>query len=128
MTQLIIFIFSHQYAWVDANESLIYNPEQVESLQCRAAASIELGKPQEAVHDFRKILAINPQNADVRAHLRQLSPLVPLSDGFFETFAAHHLQRSLVGSKKGKNGLKMALLQLAVSLKHKIFLFSATFF
>ncbi|KAJ7217829.1 phosphoprotein phosphatase [Mycena pura] len=64
------------YALADAGQAIQLDPKYAKAYYRRATCYIQILKPQAAVADFRKVLALEPKNEAVRAQLAATQKLI----------------------------------------------------
>ncbi|KIO09897.1 hypothetical protein M404DRAFT_112661, partial [Pisolithus tinctorius Marx 270] len=64
------------FALADASKAVDIDPKYAKAYYRRATCYLQLAKPQMAVLDFKKVLALEPRNDTVRAQLTATQKLV----------------------------------------------------
>lgn len=66
----------HGLAIADASKALTYDPRYVKAFYRRALAQLSIMKPEAAVADLKRVVALDPKNATAKAQLDSTQKLI----------------------------------------------------
>ena len=66
----------HGLAIADASKALTYDPRYVKAFYRRAVAQLSIMKPEAAMADLKRVVALDPKNATARAQLDSTQKLI----------------------------------------------------